>query len=437
MTFHEINFDGIVGPTHNYAGLSVGNIASATNAQCVSRPRQAALEGLAKMKYLAGLGLKQAVLPPQLRPSIAALCSNGYEGEADEVIRAAAEDPYMLATCSSASSMWTANAATFSPSADTIDGKPHITPANLVSKYHRAIEAKTTAHILKQIFPEPHFVHHAPLSGMEDVADEGAANHMRLCRSHGEKGVEVFVYGRAPDAPFPEYFPARQSVFASRTIAFQHQLPQQQIVYAQQNPAAIDCGVFHNDVIAVANETLLLVHAHAWLNQPQILEEIRKKAGFPLHIIEISPDQLTVEEAVESYFFNSQIVTLPEGGMAIIAPKECEIHDRTRLLFEKITTSGNPVQEVHYIDVRESMKNGGGPACLRLRVVLSEEELALVKPSVMFSESLYGALVGWVNRHYRDELNPEDLGDPALYHECNSALDEVYALLKLDRMAEQ
>ena len=25
---YEVNFDGLVGPTHNYAGLSYGNVAS-------------------------------------------------------------------------------------------------------------------------------------------------------------------------------------------------------------------------------------------------------------------------------------------------------------------------------------------------------------------------------------------------------------------------
>ena len=45
MPLTEINFDGLVGPSHNYAGLSIGNLASTRNAGQLSQPRRAALEG--------------------------------------------------------------------------------------------------------------------------------------------------------------------------------------------------------------------------------------------------------------------------------------------------------------------------------------------------------------------------------------------------------
>src|SRR6202008_1709189 len=60
----EINFDGIVGPSHNYAGLSLGNLAATSNAGLASRPREAALEGVAKMRANLALGLVQGILPP-------------------------------------------------------------------------------------------------------------------------------------------------------------------------------------------------------------------------------------------------------------------------------------------------------------------------------------------------------------------------------------
>ncbi|MGA8031441.1 MAG: N-succinylarginine dihydrolase, partial [Casimicrobiaceae bacterium] len=44
-----MNFDGIPGPTHNYSGLAQGNLAAERNAQQVSNPREAALQGLEKM----------------------------------------------------------------------------------------------------------------------------------------------------------------------------------------------------------------------------------------------------------------------------------------------------------------------------------------------------------------------------------------------------
>ena len=53
-TAREFNFDGLVGPSHNYAGLSFGNVASFSNVKSASNPKQAALQGLAKMRALAG-----------------------------------------------------------------------------------------------------------------------------------------------------------------------------------------------------------------------------------------------------------------------------------------------------------------------------------------------------------------------------------------------
>ncbi|MBV8781268.1 MAG: N-succinylarginine dihydrolase, partial [Phycisphaerae bacterium] len=133
----EYNFDGIVGPTHNYAGLSPGNLASARNKQSVSNPRAAALEGLAKMRLLHDLGVPQAVLPPQERPHVATLHALGFNGSDHQVIkRAFAVDPTLVAACTSASAMWAANAATVSPSADTADHRIHFTAANLCGLLH-------------------------------------------------------------------------------------------------------------------------------------------------------------------------------------------------------------------------------------------------------------------------------------------------------------
>jgi len=112
----ELNLDGIVGPTHNYAGLSWGNLASQKHKLSVSNPRQAALEGLAKMKFLADMGIPQAVLPPHQRPHLPTLRSLGYSGSDAEILAKAHQDnPVLLSACCSASAMWSANAATVSP----------------------------------------------------------------------------------------------------------------------------------------------------------------------------------------------------------------------------------------------------------------------------------------------------------------------------------
>ena len=153
MQYCEANFDGLVGPTHNYAGLSFGNVASFSNANAVSNPKEAAKQGLQKMKALSDMGMVQGVLAPQERPDIATLRRLGFAGSDAKVLeQAAAQAREVFLACCSASSMWTANAATVSPSADTADGRVHFTPANLTNKFHRSLEPQVTGNILKATF---------------------------------------------------------------------------------------------------------------------------------------------------------------------------------------------------------------------------------------------------------------------------------------------
>lgn len=265
----EANFDGLVGPTHNYAGLSFGNVASKSNAKAKSNPKQAALQGLQKMKALADLGMFQGVLAPQERPDIYSLRRLGFNGTDAQVLQSAAKQaPAVFLACCSASSMWTANAATVSPSADCNNHKVNFTPANLTNKFHRSIEPTVTGNVLRATFTdEAHFSHHQHLPENDHFGDEGAANHTRFCEQYGQQGVEFFVYGKHAfnDAhPAPKKFPARQTIEASQAIARLHGLDHKKVVYAQQNPDIIDQGVFHNDVIAVGNKNVLFYHQQAF-----------------------------------------------------------------------------------------------------------------------------------------------------------------------------
>jgi len=441
MNAFEVNFDGIVGPTHNYSGLSYGNIASQSSQYAPSNPRLAALQGLKKMKFLSDLGIKQAVLPPHERPHIPTLRKLGFYGSDAEVLSSAFQEiPEVLFAASSASAMWTANAATVCPSADSLDSRAHFTPANLSSKFHRSIESEITSKVLKAIFNDStHFVHHDPLPLNAIFSDEGAANHSRFCRNYGETGIQLFVFGRyGLKAPkhHPSIYPARQTQEASAAIARLHQIPRERMVFAQQHPEAIDNGVFHNDVIAVANANLFLFHEQAFLNQSQVLEEIAKRVDenckAEMMFLQISKEEIPLKVAVDTYLFNSQIVNLAKGGMALIAPSECHENESVKACLEKILNSSkNPIQEIHYIDLKQSMLNGGGPACLRLRVVLNSRELAAMSPYVLLDESLYDKLVAWVKKHYRDRLHPRDLVDPKLLDEARSALDDLTTLLHL------
>jgi succinylarginine dihydrolase len=429
----EVNFDGLVGPTHNYAGLSFGNVASQKHAQSASDPRAAALQGLAKMKFLAGLGLKQGVLPPHPRPDLGALRRLGFAGSDSQVIEQAYRaDPRLLATVYSASGMWVANAATVSPSGDTADGRVHFTPANLVTQFHRSLEPPATAAVLKAVFSDPSaFAHHDPLPAAPCLGDEGAANHTRLCPSHCQPGFEIFVYGRCDSSDQPTRFPARQTLAASSAIARLHQLDANRTVFLRQSPTAIDAGAFHNDVVSVGNENVLLYHAGAYEESSEAMEQIRRAFGCVLHLIEISEDGVSLKDAIETYLFNSQLVTLPDGAMSLIAPVECRQRANVERCIDDLIAADNPIRSIHYLDVRQSMRNGGGPACLRLRVVLTQSQLALVHPGVLLSDSLSASLVQCVSKRYRDSIRPEDLADPKLLVESRDALDELTCILGL------
>lgn len=440
MKGFEVNFDGLVGPTHNYAGLSYGNVASVEHALTVSNPKAAVLQGIEKMRLLMDLGLKQAVLPPQERPDMRSLRRLGFHGTDTQVIsQAAREAPFVLAACYSASSMWAANAATVSPSADTDDGMVHFTPANLLSFFHRSLESRFTARVLKTIFnASTTFAHHDPLPATVQLADEGAANHSRLCTEYGGPGIEFFVYGRqgfnVADQG-PSTFPARQTLEASSAIARLHRLLPPKTVYARQNPDVIECGVFHNDVISVGNQNVFLCHGHAFTDMRAVLDALkrtfRELCGNELIVREITPGEVPVEDAVASYLFNSQLVTLPDETMCLIAPIESRENRRAASFIDRLLQESNPISQLKFIDVRQSMKNGGGPACLRLRAVLTEREAALTHQGIYLTDSLYQGLKDWAERHYRDRLDPHDLTDPSLVQESHTALDALTQLLKL------
>ena len=438
MSARELNLDGLVGPTHNYAGLSHGNVASTAHGGEASNPREAALQGIRKMRLLSSLGVLQGVLPPQERPDVRALRRLGFSGSDARVVEdAARREPRLLAACSSASAMWAANAATVAPSADTADRRVHLTVANLVSTLHRSLEPPGTARALRAIFPdEARFAHHEPLSASPALGDEGAANHVRLAAAHGGPGLHLFVHGRRGGGEGPRRFPARQSLEASRAVARLNALTDARVVHARQAPEAIDAGAFHNDVVCVGNERVLFHHERAFADDAALVARLREAflrvTGEELVVIGVPERTVSLDDAVRSYLFNGQLVTLPDGSMALVAPAECrEVRPVARYLEELVGDPSSPVSAVHVVDTRQSMRNGGGPACLRLRVVLTGEELAATAPGVLCDEALMGRLETWVAAHYRDRLAPQDLGDPALLDEGRRALDELTGILGL------
>lgn len=401
MSLTEINFDGIIGPSHNYAGLSLGNLAATANAGKVSRPREAALQGIGKMRANLRLGLAQGFFLPHDRPNAAWLEALGTDMEL--------APPHLRANALSASAMWAANAATVSPAPDTADGRCHLSVANLVTMPHRSHEWPGTLKQLRLAFAdERNFAVHGPVP--PPFGDEGAANHMRLCASHGEAGVEVFVYGVA-GGPFP----ARQHVEASQAVARRHGV--QSALFVAQSEEAIAAGAFHNDVVAVANENVLFTHEQAFADRHAFYANLADRLP-GVEIVEVPASRVSLEDAVKSYLFNAQLVTLPEGGMALVLPTEARDNGRVWEWLEEMVAGNGSIRRLVPVDVRQSMANGGGPACLRLRVVCDP---AHVDPRFLASEDRLDRIAEVIAQNWPEAIAPDDLADPALIARIRSA----------------
>lgn len=420
MTLTEINFDGIIGPSHNYAGLSPGNIASANNAGAVSSPRAAALQGIEKMRGNLRIGLTQGFFMPLDRPNQAWLGRLAADMTSAE--------PHIRAAAFSASAMWAANAATVSPAPDCRDGRCHLSPANLLTMAHRSHEWPGTLAQLQLAFADQrHFAVHAAIP--PPYGDEGAANHMRLCASHGAPGLEIFVYGKS-GGPYP----ARQHVEASRAVARAHGLHGNRTLFIQQSEIAIAAGAFHNDVVAVANEAVLFVHEQAFEYPEEAYAQIR--ALMPeAEIVIVPADRVSLADAIQSYLFNAQLVTLPaaageHGEMALILPLEAKENANVWGWLQEHVAQGSAIRRLVPVDVRESMANGGGPACLRLRVVADP---ATVDPRFIADEAKLGAMAAVIAAHWPEHITPDQLGDPALVEQVQAAR---MALLKACGLAE-
>ena len=412
MTLAEINFDGIVGPSHNYAGLSAGNLASARNAGATSHPRTAALQGLDKMRANLELGLTQGILLPHPRPNRPWLAALG--DPADGHLRTAAL---------SASAMWAANAATVSPAPDTRDGRCHLTVANLMTMPHRAHEWQNTLAQLRLAFAHPTFAVHGPIP--PPFGDEGAANHMRLCAHHGAPGVEVFVYGLSGGL-----FPARQHVEASRAVARVHGVAAP--LFVQQSEVAIAAGAFHNDVVAVANERVLFAHELAFADKDRFYAALGD--AFPeVEIIEVPAAVISLGDAIASYLFNAQLVTLPDGGMALILPTEAQANRAVWTWLEGLVAGNGPIRRLIPVDVRESMANGGGPACLRLRVVADP---ATVDPRFLVDGGKLDSIEKIVRACWPTSIDAADLSAPLLINDIVAARAALLNGLKVAELSD-
>ena len=429
----EINFDGLIGPTHNYSGLSDGNIASKKNFFSVSNPKEAALQGLKKAKILINAGLNQGLFLPHERPFIPGLKKLGFSGDNETILKSAYEySKVLLSNFSSASSMWAANAATISPSPDTKDGKVHITPANLNTMFHRSLESDFTYTQCKLIFSDTCFVVHKPALSISGYGDEGAANHLRISKTHEDKGFEIFVFGESAfkEEAFAEYqktsFIKRQALEVSKSVALSHKLDRNNVFYLQQHPRAIDKGSFHNDIVSLSNENIFIAHEKAFLNR-DVLNHVLKHLELEVenfNYIEIPDKEIPLDDIISSYLLNSQLFTNGEGEMQLILPAEVQNYENCMQWLEKLKQTSD-IKLFDFVNIKQSMMNGGGPACLRLKAILNDGEIKKVNKNFILNNKRLELIEDLIEREYRDELYPDDLKDPSLLDESRKVLDEL------------
>lgn len=327
--------------------------------------------------------------------------------------------------------MWTANAATVTPLGDGSTGATCLTIANLDASLHRAIEPDETLEELRQTLPRS-FRIVAPIPGGAAMRDEGAANHMRLA-SQGGPAFHLFVYGDGD--PLPTRYWPRQTLAASQAVARQHGLDAECTFFLKQHPKAIDAGAFHNDVVAMSDRDLLIHHEHAFHEPDAMLMSLearfRQRTEGSLKRIVVDDSQLPIDEAVRTYLFNSEILTVDRAGLlerVILCPAQVAANPNALRLVHQWQQDG-VFSEVHFVDLGQSMDGGGGPACLRLRVPVREDELDSIPPYRRWSESLDRELRAAIQNTYPVRVTIDDLARSDFLEQAIHARNQVAAVL--------
>lgn len=440
-TLVEVNLDSLIGLGHHFGGLSPGNLASTTHKNELSNPQAAALQGLEKAWLLQTITSRQLLLPPLLRPHESLLQTAGFIGSYESAMARALEvEPDLVSAIWSSSFVWTANLGIFTPSCDSASGKSHLTLANLCTNLHRSLESGERFESLQKWLSGAINVH-APLPSSLSLADEGAANHTRFFSlTNPECGLHHFVYGLSPEGtPHSQktsIYPARQSLRAAQWIARRHELIENHVMYTQQNPNVIDQGVFHNDVICTGHGSFLLCHEQAFVHGMNEVDLLRRRfqelTGDALCVELVSSQQLSVELAVKTYLFNSQLVLTPQGPV-IIAALECERHPQTYTLLQDLKQRWS-LAGLYFVDLTQSMHNGGGPACLRLRLPMKPSQYQKLS-AFHLTPKRYQQLKTLIEKDYPTQLTKSMLIDKSYRDHAVAVQEKILQIFGLWKLA--
>ncbi|RAP29346.1 succinylarginine dihydrolase [Candidatus Marinamargulisbacteria bacterium SCGC AG-414-C22] len=433
--YQQCFFDAVIGPTYHFGGLSFGNTHSMSHQQQRSYPKKTALEGLHKMQRVSQLGFKQYVLPPQPRQFLSLLKAFGLVGDSTTEIQQFYHDyPKQFSAIFSASAAWVANAFIATPSCDTASQRVHITPANLVSNDHRKLELCYTTQQLQQLFLDSDFFK-VNQAVKQSCPDEGAANMIRLGTL--TQGFYLFVYNVSQQDPCHTRFPGRQSKEALSFIVKKHGINADRVCYLQQSFRAVDAGVFHNDVIAFGDQDVLVVHEHAYEDQSRMLGMLQDYYNRfyekPLTIVEIAEKDLSLATAVTTYFFNSQFVKCPNDSYVLICPDTCKEDASIQRVITLLSAQLQAPLQVTYVSVSESLQNGGGPACLRGFVALTDSERHAMNSVYEFTPQCAEKLISFVQSHYPTTLDCADLCDVGMIQECQDIVNQLQLVFESNK----
>jgi succinylarginine dihydrolase len=249
---------------------------------------------------------------------------------------------------------------------------------------------------------------------------------MRLAPAHDQPGFEIFVYG-VSGGPFP----ARQHLEASKAVARLNRLDPKRTFFAQQSEEAIAAGAFHNDVVAVANERVLLAHEQAFADKGALIAACeREVSGF--EYVEVPAADVPLADAIRSYLFNAQLVTPPDGQPTLIVPSEARETPTVWRWIERHVAGNGPIRRVEVVDVRQSMANGGGPACLRLRVVADP---GTIDPRFLADEPKLDRIAEVIRREWPEQIHHQELQRPALIADIERARAALLDALDLSELA--
>ena len=311
---------------------------------------------------------------------------------------------------------------------DNIDNAIHITVANLNSMMHRSIEPKFTYKMLKRILNKKVNINKSLLN-LPNIGDEGAANHIRIAERHNVPGYQIFVYSSENISHAKTI--ERQSLIGSKLIARKNCVEDQRVFYLQQSNRAIRYGSFHNDIVSTANENIFIYHEEAFESTQElkvILAKLKKLVP-NFKPIKILNSEIDLQTIVSSYLLNSQLISLPSGGMMFLLPSEVKQYPNCMQWLEKISAE-EEIKKIKFIDVKQSMRNGGGPACLRLRMIFNENEISSVNKNFLLDDNKIDLLTNLIENKYRDRLQPDDLLDPNLADESLEILDALTKIFK-------